>query len=55
MNIQAVRYCFKRMGKNVTKTCDICFKTMCGDYLKMHILKHEKERKSESNNDEIKI
>ena len=37
------------MGKNATKTCDICFKTMRGDYLKRHMFKHEKERKSESN------
>ena len=42
-------------GKNATKTCNICFKTMRGDYLKMHMLKHEKERNSESNIDKIKI
>ena len=29
------------MVRNSTKTCDICFKTMRGDYLNTHILKHE--------------
>ena len=42
------------MTRNLPKTCDICFKTMRGDYLKTHILKHEKERKSESNFDNVK-
>ena len=27
---------------NLPKTCDICFKTMRGDTLKRHMLKHEK-------------
>ena len=28
------------MPRNLPKTCDICFKTMRGDNLKRHMLKH---------------
>ena len=28
------------MSRNLPKTCDICFKTMRGDNLKRHMLKH---------------
>ena len=30
------------MVGNLPKTCDICFKTMRGDNLKRHMLKHKK-------------
>ena len=30
------------MVGNLPKTCDICFKTMRGDNLKRHMLKHDK-------------
>ena len=30
------------MVGNLPKTCDICFKTMRGDHLKRHMLKHDK-------------
>ena len=43
------------MVRNLPKACDICFKTMGGDYLKRHMLRHEKERKSESYINKIKI
>ena len=31
------------MVRNLTKTCDICLKSMRGDNLKRHMEKHEKE------------
>ena len=45
-------------GKNATKTCDICFKTMCGDNLKRHMMKHmngRKEEKEEEKDNEFQI
>ena len=30
------------MGRNQTKTCDVCFKSMRGDVLKRHMKKHER-------------
>ena len=44
------------MGKNATKTCDICFKTMRGDNLKRHMMKHmngRKEEKEEQKDNEV--
>ena len=35
------------MGKNATKTCDICFKTMRGGHFKRHMMKHMNRRKEE--------
>ena len=35
-------------GKNAIKTCNICFKTMRGDHLKRHMLKHENRKKGEN-------
>ena len=32
------------MARNLPKTCNICFKTMRGDKLKSHMLKHENGR-----------
>ena len=29
------------MGRNQTKTCDVCFKSMRGDILKRHMKKHD--------------
>ena len=29
------------MGRNQTKTCDVCFKSMRGDKLKKHMKKHD--------------
>ena len=37
------------MRKNATKTCEICFKTMRGDHLKRHMLRHVNGRKEEKN------
>ena len=37
---QQVRCCYIRMLRNLPKTCNICFKTMRGDNLKRHMLKH---------------
>ena len=37
------------MGRNLEKTCTVCFKTMRGDTLERHMLKHEKGRKGELN------
>ena len=36
------------MGKNATKTCNICFKTMRGDHFKRHMLKHENRKTGEN-------
>ena len=30
------------MGRNQTKTCNVCFKSMRGDNLKKHMKKHER-------------
>ena len=30
------------MGRNQTKTCNVCFKSMRGDNLKRHMKKHER-------------
>ena len=30
------------MGRNQTKTCNVCFKSMRSDYLKKHMKKHER-------------
>ena len=35
------------MGRHLTKTCNICFKTMRGDVLQRHMKRHE--RKNENN------
>ena len=42
-------------GKNAPKNCEICFKTMLGDYLMRHMIIHEKGRKSESNMNKMRI
>ena len=49
LTVQAIKNCCRRMGRNLEKTCAICFKTMRGDNLKRHMLKHEKGRKGEMN------
>ena len=44
------------MEKNATKTCDICFKTMFGDNLKRHMMKHvngREEEKEEQKDNEV--
>ena len=35
------------MGRNLEKTCTVCFKTMRGDAIKRHMLTHENGRKEE--------
>ena len=44
LTLQTGRCCYIRMVGNLPKTCNICFKTMRGDTLKKHMLKHEKHK-----------
>ena len=43
-----------KIGKHLAKTCDVCFKTMRGDNLERHMLKHEKGRKDDMKREEVK-
>ena len=47
LTVQPTKNCCRRMGKNLEKTCAVCFKTMRGNNLKRHMLKHENGRKEE--------
>lgn len=42
------------MVRNLTKTCEICLKSMRGDVLKRHMKKHEKEHTVDLNNNSAK-
>ena len=43
------------MGRNLPKTCDICFKTMRGDHLKKHMLTHENGRMEEGEKEALRV
>ena len=41
------------MGKNLTKTCNVCFKSMRGNNLKRHMKKHDVKTEDDVVNKEL--